>query len=42
MTLFTRTVVSMPTPVGDTLAPQAPLRIDIGAQLLGIVELNAS
>jgi DNA helicase-2/ATP-dependent DNA helicase PcrA len=27
---------SMPTPVGDTLAPQAAASIDIGAHLLGM------
>jgi len=36
MPLFTRTVASMPTPVGDTLAVQAPVSIDIGAQLRGM------
>ena len=36
MTLFTRTVASMPTPVGDTLVPQAAVSIDIGAQLRGM------
>lgn len=36
MTLFTRTVASMPTAAGDTLAVQAPVSIDIGAQLRGM------
>ena len=36
MTLFTRTVASMPTPVGDTLVPEAAVSIDIGAQLRGM------
>jgi len=36
MTLFTRMVVSMPMPVGDTLVPQAAVSIDIGAHLLGM------
>jgi hypothetical protein len=36
MTLFTRTGASMPIAAGDILAPQAPVRIDIGAQLRGM------
>jgi hypothetical protein len=36
MTLFTRTGASMPIAAGDILAPQAPVSIDIGAQLRGM------
>jgi DNA helicase-2/ATP-dependent DNA helicase PcrA len=36
MTLFTRSVAAMPTAAGDTLAVQAPVSIDIGAQLRGM------
>ena len=36
MTLFSRTGASMPSAAGDILAPQAPVRIDIGAQLRGM------
>ena len=36
ITLFTRSVASMPIVAGDTLAVQAPVTIDIGAQLRGM------
>jgi DNA helicase-2/ATP-dependent DNA helicase PcrA len=36
MTLFTPMVASMPIAAGDTLAVQAPVCIDIGAQLRGM------